>query len=138
MLSVVRIPFQPVATSYLAVGIFIAPMIAGREPRGQHWLAYGLLGAPALVVFGSLFNEGRELVRSLEESPRAELGQFQRGLSLMLLALAAVVLLVEAFRHHQPAELLLLAAAFGPLLALSRRALRRWFKWGRYDPEPEL
>jgi nitric oxide reductase subunit B len=46
-----------VATSYLAAGIFIAPMISGREPRGQHWLAFGLLGALALVVFGSLFGE---------------------------------------------------------------------------------
>jgi nitric oxide reductase subunit B len=46
-----------VATSYLAAGIFIAPMIAGREPNRQHWLAYGLLGALAVVVFGSMFGE---------------------------------------------------------------------------------
>ncbi|MGE5176626.1 MAG: nitric-oxide reductase large subunit [Hyphomicrobiales bacterium] len=46
-----------VATSYLAAGIFLAPMIAGREPARQHWLAYGLLGALAVVVFGSLFGE---------------------------------------------------------------------------------
>lgn len=46
-----------VATSFLAAGIFIAPMIAGREPSKQHWLAYGLLGALAIVVFGSLFGE---------------------------------------------------------------------------------
>ncbi|MGZ3460386.1 MAG: nitric-oxide reductase large subunit, partial [Archangium sp.] len=43
-----------VATSYLAAGIFLAPMVAGHEPRGQHWLAYGLLGALAVVVFGTL------------------------------------------------------------------------------------
>ena len=46
-----------VATSFLAAGIFLAPMIAGREPRRQHWLAYGLLGALAIVVFGSLIGE---------------------------------------------------------------------------------
>jgi nitric oxide reductase subunit B len=46
-----------VSTSYLAAGIFLAPMIAGREPRGQHWLAYGLLAALAVVVFGSLAGE---------------------------------------------------------------------------------
>jgi nitric oxide reductase subunit B len=46
-----------VSTSYLAAGIFLAPMIAGREPRGQNLLAYGLLGALAIVVFGSLFGE---------------------------------------------------------------------------------
>jgi nitric oxide reductase subunit B len=46
-----------VATSYLAAGIFLAPMVAGREPRGQGLLAYALLGALAVVVFGSLFGE---------------------------------------------------------------------------------
>jgi nitric oxide reductase subunit B len=46
-----------VATSYLAAGIFLVPMITGREPRGQNWLAYGLLGALAIVVFGSLAGE---------------------------------------------------------------------------------
>ncbi|HKW17191.1 MAG TPA: cbb3-type cytochrome c oxidase subunit I [Terriglobales bacterium] len=46
-----------VATSYLAAGIFLAPMIAGREPRRQNVLAYLLLGALAIVVFGSLAGE---------------------------------------------------------------------------------
>lgn len=46
-----------VATSFLAAGIFLAPMIAGREPRNQHVLAYGLLGALAVVVVGSAAGE---------------------------------------------------------------------------------
>jgi nitric oxide reductase subunit B len=46
-----------VATSYLAAGIFLAPMIAGREPKRQHWLAYGLLCALVVVVAGSLFGQ---------------------------------------------------------------------------------
>jgi len=46
-----------VATSYLAAGIFLAPMVAGREPRRQSWLSYSLLGALAIVVFGSLAGE---------------------------------------------------------------------------------
>jgi nitric oxide reductase subunit B len=46
-----------VATSYLAAGIFIAPMIARGEPKKQHWLAYALLGALVIVVFGSLIGE---------------------------------------------------------------------------------
>jgi nitric oxide reductase subunit B len=46
-----------VSASYLAAGIFIAPMIARREPKGQHLLSYVLLGAVALVVFGSLAGE---------------------------------------------------------------------------------
>ncbi len=46
-----------VSTAFLAAGIFLAPMIAGREPRGQKWLAYGLLVVLAIVVFGSLIGE---------------------------------------------------------------------------------
>jgi nitric oxide reductase subunit B len=43
-----------VATSFVAAGIFLAPMIARREPQHQDKLAYGLLGALAIVVFGTL------------------------------------------------------------------------------------
>jgi nitric oxide reductase subunit B len=43
-----------VATSFVAAGIFLAPMVARREPRHQDKLAYGLLGALAIVVFGTL------------------------------------------------------------------------------------
>src|SRR5437868_2843839 len=43
-----------VSTSYLAAGIFFAPMLSGREPKIQKWLATGLLSALAVVVFGSL------------------------------------------------------------------------------------
>ena len=46
-----------VSTSFVAAGIFLAPMIAGREPKGQRKLAFFLLGALAVVVFGSLFGE---------------------------------------------------------------------------------
>lgn len=46
-----------VSTSFLAAGIFLAPMIGGREPKIQKWLATGLLGALAAVVFGSLAGE---------------------------------------------------------------------------------
>src|SRR5829696_2619003 len=46
-----------VATSFLAAGIFLAPMISGREPRSQHVLAFALLGALAVVVFGSMIGE---------------------------------------------------------------------------------
>jgi nitric oxide reductase subunit B len=43
-----------VATSFVAAGIFLAPMVARREPRHQDKLAFGLLGALAVVVFGTL------------------------------------------------------------------------------------
>lgn len=46
-----------VATSYLAAGIFLAPLISGHEPKRQHWLSYALLGALVIVVLGSLTGE---------------------------------------------------------------------------------
>ena len=46
-----------VATAFLAAGIFLAPMIAGREPRGQKLLSFGLLGALVVVVVGSMLGE---------------------------------------------------------------------------------
>jgi nitric oxide reductase subunit B len=46
-----------VATAFLAAGIFLLPFISRREPRRQALLSYALLGALAIVVFGSLFGE---------------------------------------------------------------------------------
>ena len=43
-----------VSTSFVAAGIFLAPMISRREPKGQGKLAFALLGAVAVVVFGML------------------------------------------------------------------------------------
>ncbi|HZE16175.1 MAG TPA: cbb3-type cytochrome c oxidase subunit I, partial [Mycobacterium sp.] len=45
------------AAAFLAGGIFLVPFIARREPRRQGLLAYVLLGAVAVVVFGSLICE---------------------------------------------------------------------------------
>jgi len=50
-----------VAASFLAMGIFLAPMIAGREPKHQEKLAIGLFGAVVLVVVGSLAGEAAGL-----------------------------------------------------------------------------
>ncbi|HXR34766.1 MAG TPA: cbb3-type cytochrome c oxidase subunit I [Candidatus Binataceae bacterium] len=46
-----------VTASFLATGIFIAPLIAGGEPRGQAALTIVLLVAVVIVVFGSLAGE---------------------------------------------------------------------------------
>ena len=46
-----------VATSFLAAGIFLVPMVAGREPHGQKALSFALLGALVIVVVGSLLGE---------------------------------------------------------------------------------
>jgi nitric oxide reductase subunit B len=46
-----------VAASFLAMGIFITPMIARREPKHQNKLALALFAAVVLVVLGSLAGE---------------------------------------------------------------------------------
>lgn len=45
------------AAAFLAGGIFLVPFISRREPKRQGLLAYVLLGAVAVVVFGSLICE---------------------------------------------------------------------------------
>src|SRR4029453_3582486 len=50
----VQLALFRVATSFVAAGIFLAPMIARREPRHQGKLAFALLGALVVVVFGTL------------------------------------------------------------------------------------
>ena len=50
-----------VASSFLAMGIFLVPMIAKREPRHQDKLALVLLGALVVVVVGSLSSEAISL-----------------------------------------------------------------------------
>ena len=53
---------------------------------------------------------GREVVRPIDPWPHSEAGRFHRGLSLMLIALALLIVLVEAVRNHRLAELALLAS----------------------------
>ncbi len=63
-----------VATAYLAAGIFLAPLISGREPRGQGLLSAVLLGALAVVVFGSLGGEYLSYHGLLPQGLRSFLG----------------------------------------------------------------
>jgi len=50
-----------VSASFLAMGIFLTPMVAGSEPRGQKGLALLLFGALVVVVVGSLLGEAASL-----------------------------------------------------------------------------
>ncbi|HXK60556.1 MAG TPA: nitric-oxide reductase large subunit [Acidobacteriota bacterium] len=50
-----------VSASFLSMGIFLAPMIARREPRHQDKLAIALFGAVVLVVVGSLAGEAASI-----------------------------------------------------------------------------
>ncbi|HTM84566.1 MAG TPA: nitric-oxide reductase large subunit, partial [Mycobacterium sp.] len=55
------------AAAFLAGGIFLVPFIGRREPKRQSWLAYGLLGALAVVVFGSMISEALSIYGIIPE-----------------------------------------------------------------------
>jgi len=57
-----------VASSFLAMGIFLTPMIAGKEPRHQDKLSLILLAALVVVVVGSLSGEAVSLTGLLKDS----------------------------------------------------------------------
>lgn len=42
-----------IAAAWMGAGLFLAPLVARREPRGQGFLAYALLAVVAFVVVGS-------------------------------------------------------------------------------------
>jgi hypothetical protein len=69
-------------------------------------------------------DRGREIVRPVDPWPHSEAGRFHRGLSLVLVALATLIAVVEGARHHQPGELLIVAATLGTALLATRRLLR--------------
>jgi nitric oxide reductase subunit B len=88
-----------VSTAFVAAGIFLAPMIAGREPRGQNKLAFGLLGALAVVVFGSLIGEFADIHNWFQGSifgdqgfEYLDLGRFWQVLLVIGLCLWIVIL----------------------------------------------
>lgn len=57
---------------------------------------------------------GREITRETEPWPQSEAARFHRGLVLVLIGLAALLLLLVMVRHHQPVDL---AVVLGPLAA---------------------
>ena len=88
-----------VATSFVAAGIFLAPMIAGREPRGQSKLAFVLLGALVIVVLGSLVGELAGVhgwldgsIFGLQGFEYLDLGRFWQVLLIIGLGLWIVIL----------------------------------------------
>jgi len=97
-----------VATAYLGAGIFLAPLIAGREPRGQDLLATLLLAALAVVVFGSLGGEFLSYHGRLPRGSRSlfgaqgweylDLGRFW----MYLLIVGMVLWLVIIYRGLRP------------------------------------
>ena len=60
-------------------------------------------------------NDGRRLETSLDSWLESELRRFHRGISLVLLLLATVMLLAEGFRHEEPRELGLVGCLLVPV-----------------------
>ena len=56
-------------------------------------------------------DEGREIVRPLDPWPYSEAGRYHRGIALVPIVLAIVILPIEAIRHQSVADLGLLAIA---------------------------
>jgi hypothetical protein len=69
-------------------------------------------------------DEGREVVRPLDPWPHSEAGRFHRVISLVLVALAALVVVIGLVRHHGVADLAVLAAT-GLLVAATAVKLAR-------------
>lgn len=65
-------------------------------------------------------DEGREVVRFLDEWPRLEAGRFHRGLAATLVVLAALVTVTGLVRHHEPLEVGALAAVLGATAIVGR------------------
>jgi nitric oxide reductase subunit B len=63
-----------VSAAFLAGGIFLTPLIAGREPKHQGFLSYLLLGALVVVVVGSLTGEALSYHGVLKGSNRPLFG----------------------------------------------------------------
>ena len=62
-------------------------------------------------------SNGREVTRAVAPWPHSEAGRFHRGMSMVLVGLAAALILVAAVRHPQPSTLVLgLPLLFAALL----------------------
>ena len=70
-------------------------------------------------------DRGREIVRALDPWPHSEAGRFHRGISLVMVSLAVLVLVVAGARHHDPAE----AAVVMAMLSVST-LVGRWLLHG--------
>ncbi|MDD5628047.1 MAG: cbb3-type cytochrome c oxidase subunit I, partial [Elusimicrobia bacterium] len=54
-----------IATTWLAAGLFIGPIVAGKEPKGQSLGVWVLLGALVVIVVGSLLGEWASVFHKL-------------------------------------------------------------------------
>ena len=63
-----------IATSWLAAGLFIGPLVSDREPRGQRPLVFVLLGALVVVVVGSMAGQYLSIMNYMDDRTAFYLG----------------------------------------------------------------
>src|SRR5690606_31655041 len=56
-----------IATSWLAAGLFIGPLVSQCEPRGQRPLVFVLLGALVVVVAGSMAGQYLSIMNYMDD-----------------------------------------------------------------------
>lgn len=81
-------------------------------------------------------DEGREIVQPMDPWPHSEAGRFHRVISLMLVALAAVVALVALIRNRQAADIATLGTLIFVSAGLARILLRDLRRHPANFPEP--
>ena len=69
-------------------------------------------------------DRGREVVRPLDPWPHSEAGRFHRAIALLLVAVSALILLVELVRNHALLDLALILPALALALLVGRWLLR--------------
>jgi hypothetical protein len=70
-------------------------------------------------------DQGRELTRALDPWLESEIGRFHRGLSLVLLVLAALIASIALVRNHADWDVLLLASLILIICTLGSRHVHR-------------
>jgi hypothetical protein len=81
-------------------------------------------------------DDGREIVRPLDPWPHSEAGRFHRGLSLVLVALALLIIVVGAARNHDAADAAGLLALLLVALGTGRWLMRDFRSHPSGFPEP--
>jgi hypothetical protein len=69
-------------------------------------------------------DQGREIARPIDPWPHSEAGRFHRVIALLLIALSALILLVEVARHHALGDVALLLGLLALIVLAGRWLLR--------------
>jgi nitric oxide reductase subunit B len=98
-----------IATAWLAAGLFIGPLVSGKEPRFQSALVNVLFGALLLIVVGSLTGEWMSIMNKMSDSQSFMWGHqgyeyvdLGRGWQALLFA-GLIIWLVLVVRSVRPA-----------------------------------